>query len=203
MPLTRKALKAMGVDEEKIEQIIDLHTETTDALKAERDNYKADAEKLQSVQRELDQANETLAKHGKGEVIAKSEYEKILNEFNDYKAQVTAAETKHAKERAYREMLKANNVSEKRIDSIVKVANLEDFELDKDGNVKDAEKHHEKIKAEWSDFIVGTKTVGANTATPPATANAQTLSKSEIMKIKDTTERQQAWANFITQQKGE
>ena len=129
MPLTRKALKAMGVDEEKIEQIIDLHTETTDALKAERDNYKADAEKLQSVQRELDQANETLAKHGKGEVIAKSEYEKILNEFNDYKAQVTATETKHAKERAYREMLKANNVSEKRIDSIVKVANLEDFEL--------------------------------------------------------------------------
>ena len=203
MPLTRKALKAMGVDEEKIEQIIDLHTETTDALKAERDNYKADAEKLQSVQRELDQANETLAKHGKGEVIAKSEYEKILNEFNDYKAQVTAAETKHAKERAYREMLKANNVSEKRIDSIVKVANLEDFELDKDGNVKDAEKHHEKIKVEWSDFIVGTKTVGANTATPPATTNAQTLSKSEIMKIKDTTERQQAWANFITQQKGE
>lgn len=203
MPLTRKALKAMGVDEEKIEQIIDLHTETTDALKAERDNYKADAEKLQSVQRELDQANETLAKHGKGEVIAKSEYEKILNEFNDYKAQVTATETKHAKERAYREMLKANNVSEKRIDSIVKVANLEDFELDKDGNVKDAEKHHEKIKAEWSDFIVGTKTIGANTPTPPATTNAQTLSKSEIMKIKDTTERQQAWANFITQQKGE
>lgn len=203
MPLTRKALKAMGVDEEKIEQIIDLHTETTDALKAERDNYKADAEKLQSVQRELDQANETLAKHGKGEVIAKSEYEKILNEFNDYKAQVTAAETKHAKERAYREMLKANNVSEKRIDSIVKVANLEDFELDKDGNVKDAEKHHEKIKVEWSDFIVGTKTIGANTPTPPATTNAQTLSKSEIMKIKDTTERQQAWANFITQQKGE
>ena len=102
MPLTRKALKAMGVDEEKIEQIIDLHTETTDALKAERDNYKTDAEKLQSVQRELDQANETLAKHGKGEVIAKSEYEKILNEFNDYKAQVTATETKHAKERACR-----------------------------------------------------------------------------------------------------
>lgn len=50
MSLTRKMLKAMGIEEEKIEQIIEAHTETVDALKA----YKEDADKLKNVQRELD-----------------------------------------------------------------------------------------------------------------------------------------------------
>ena len=35
MALTRRALKAMGIDEEKIDEIIALHTETVDGLKAE------------------------------------------------------------------------------------------------------------------------------------------------------------------------
>jgi hypothetical protein len=53
MALTRKFLKAMGIEEEKIEQIIDAHTETVNALKEERDNFKADAEKLPNVQKQL------------------------------------------------------------------------------------------------------------------------------------------------------
>ena len=35
----------MGIEEEKIDQIIDAHSETVDALKAERDGYKEDAAK--------------------------------------------------------------------------------------------------------------------------------------------------------------
>jgi hypothetical protein len=37
MALTRKMLKAMGIEEEKIEQIIEAHAETVDGLK-EDDN---------------------------------------------------------------------------------------------------------------------------------------------------------------------
>ena len=40
MALTRKMLKAMGIEEEKIDQIIEAHTETVDALKADRDKLK-------------------------------------------------------------------------------------------------------------------------------------------------------------------
>ena len=43
MALTRKMLKAMGIEDEKIDQIIEAHTETVDALKVERDQYKEDA----------------------------------------------------------------------------------------------------------------------------------------------------------------
>ena len=43
MSLTRKMLKAMGIEEEKIDQIIEAHSETVDSLKADRDTYKEDA----------------------------------------------------------------------------------------------------------------------------------------------------------------
>ena len=48
-------LKAMNIEEEKIDQIIDAHSETVDALKAERDGFKEDAAKLAAVQKELDE----------------------------------------------------------------------------------------------------------------------------------------------------
>ena len=43
MALTRKMLKAMGIEDEKIDQIIEAHTETTDPLTRERDVYSLDA----------------------------------------------------------------------------------------------------------------------------------------------------------------
>ena len=54
MSLTRKMLKAMGIEDEKIDTIIEAHTETVDALKKERDGYKESADKLADVQKELD-----------------------------------------------------------------------------------------------------------------------------------------------------
>ena len=62
MALTRKFLKAMGIEEEKIEEIISAHSETVTGLKEEAEKYKADAEKLPSVQAALDKANETVSK---------------------------------------------------------------------------------------------------------------------------------------------
>ena len=56
MALTRKMLKAMGIEEEKIDEIIEAHTEVVDSLKKERDTYKEDADKLTDVQKKLDDA---------------------------------------------------------------------------------------------------------------------------------------------------
>ena len=38
----------MGIEADKIDEIIDAHTEVTTSLKQERDSYKADAEKYQA-----------------------------------------------------------------------------------------------------------------------------------------------------------
>ena len=167
MAMTRKFLKAMGIEDEKIEQIIEAHTETVNALKEERDAFKADAEKLPSVQKELNELKEAT-KNGGEETVLKSEYDKIKKEYDDYKADISAKETKSAKEHAYRELLKAAGISEKRIDAVLKVSNIDGIELDKDGKIKDADKHTETVKTEWADFIETTTTKGANTTNPPA-----------------------------------
>ena len=46
MGLTRKMLEAMGIENDKIESIIEAHSETVTALKAEREHYKEVAESV-------------------------------------------------------------------------------------------------------------------------------------------------------------
>ena len=54
MALTRKLLKGMGLTDEQVDTIIEAHTDTVDGLKADIGKYKADAEKLPGIQKELD-----------------------------------------------------------------------------------------------------------------------------------------------------
>jgi hypothetical protein len=179
MSLTRKMLKAMGIDEEKIDQIIEAHTETVDGFKEKVNDYKDKAEKYDGVKKELDELKE-------GGDDWQKKYEKEHSDFEAYKNDVIAKETKRTKEHAICELLKGAGVSEKRLDSVLKVTNFDDFELDKDGKIKDADKHTETVKTEWADFIETTTTQGANTATPPANnGKGTTETKEEIMAIKD------------------
>lgn len=51
MALTRKFLKAMGIEDEKIDQIIDAHTETVDGLKEKLRAAEDDSKTLKEVQK--------------------------------------------------------------------------------------------------------------------------------------------------------
>lgn len=169
-------LKAMEIDAEKIDEIIDAHTETTDALKKERDGYKADAEKLPDVQKQLDE----LQKSKGADDSYKEKYEKEHKDFEEYKKGVQAEKTKANKTAAYKALLKKAGVSDKRIDAVLKVTEIDSIELDDKGEVKDADKAVDKIKEEWSDFIVKTEEQGAGTENPPSGAGAgggKTLSR--------------------------
>ena len=46
MALTRKGLKAMGLTDEQVDSVIELHTETINGLTTQRDEYKVAADKL-------------------------------------------------------------------------------------------------------------------------------------------------------------
>ena len=127
------------------------------------------------------------------------EYKALKKSFEDYKAGIDAEKTHSAKETAYRELLKAAGVSDKRISAVVKVTDIDGIELDKDGKIKDADKHTETVKTEWADFIETTTTKGANTANPPANGGGTKMPKAEIYKKDDkgryvlsTEERQKA-----------
>ena len=195
MGFSRKMLKAMNIEEDKIEQIIDAHSETVDALKAERDAYKEDAAKLAAVQKELDELK------AKGDDGYKAKYEAEKAAHDALKADIAAKETKKAKTDAYRELLKGANIDEKRIATILRAEapTIDKIELDADGKIKNAEQYTESIKSDWADFIVTQSAKGTNTATPPANGGAaSTKTKEDILKIKDAGERQKAIAENPT-----
>ena len=195
MAFTRKMLKAMGIEEEKIDQIIDAHSETVDAVKADRDAYKEDAAKLAAVQKELDELK------AKGDDGYKAKYEAEKAAHDALKADIAAKETKKAKTDAYRELLKGANIDEKRIATILRAEapTIDKIELDADGKIKNAEQYTESIKSDWADFIVTQSAEGTNTATPPANGGtATTKTKEDILKIKDAGERQKAIAENPT-----
>lgn len=184
MALTRKMLKGMGLTEEQIDTIIEAHTDTVNALKDERDQYKENAEKLPGVQKELDDLKK---KAGEG---FEQKYKDLQKEYEDYKKEQQDKANRAAVSDAYKEMLKEAGVSEKRIPAVMRVADLSGVKLDKDGNIKDKDKLVESVKEEWSDFIQAKGAKGADTKTPPDN-NGGTLTKDDILKIKDAGERQQ------------
>jgi Ni,Fe-hydrogenase I large subunit len=167
----------MGIEGDKVEQIIGAHTDTVNGLKEELDQYKDNADKLAKVQKDLDKANKKLEKYEADDSESpykkqyedmKAEYDKLKGEFDKYKADVDAKAQLAKKSNAYKTLLKETGVSEKRLDSILKVTNLDEVELDDDGNIKDKDKLKEEIKKEWSDFIATKREEGAGTPNPPA-----------------------------------
>ncbi len=193
MAFTRKFLAALGIEEAKVDEIIAAHTEVTDALKAERDKLKEDAGKYAAAQAELDRITAEAAKNG-GKNPFEVKYNALKEEFDKHKADVAAKEAKAKKESAYRAILKAAGVSEKRIDAVLKVSDIDSIELDTDGKVKGEEKLLEAIKKEWADFIPTTTQTGVSEKNPPASSGGKAMTKDDILKIEDAAARQKAIA---------
>lgn len=195
MALTRKMLKAMGIEEEKIDQIIEAHSETVDSLKADRDNYKKDADQLKSVREELDELK------AKGDDGWKEKHDKLKGDFDTYKKDVEAKEAHSKKVEAYKTVLKDAGLSEKGIEKAIKYAEWDKIELEADGKLKGASDHIKSVKEEWAEYVTTTTTTGVKTPTPPANGGGDKLTKEDIYKKDDkgryvmsTAERQKALA---------
>lgn len=189
MAFTRKFLSALGIEEDKVEEIITAHTEVTDALKEERDKYKKDAEELPKVQAQL---NDALKK---GDDAYKEKYEKEHKAFEDYKKEQDAEALQRKKKSAYKEILKEAGIQDKRIDAVLKVSGdvINKIELDDDGKVKGADELTKAAAKEWPEFIAKEETRGTDTQSHEG-ATGSGVSKADIMKIKDAAERQKAIA---------
>ena len=195
MSLSRKFLSAMGIESDKIDEIITAHRETVDALKEERDSYKADAEQLTSIKTELESYKEKVSKYDKDAWETKynemkAAKEKVEKDFNDFKTDTQAKETKANKRNAYRSLLKDVGVVEKSLDAVLKVTDLDSIELDEKGAIKNADELKNTVKNEWAEFIGTNSEQGANTPHPPANNGGNSMTKEQIMAVKDRNERQ-------------
>lgn len=195
MSLSRKFLKARELEPDLIDEIIERHAEAIDALKAERDEYKARAEKLEIVQKELDKLKAEM----QNDDPYKAKYEKEHSDFEAFKKEIASKNLVEKKSEAYKELLKAANIDAKHFDSILNVTKFDDLELDEDGKIKDADKAVESIKDKYSSFIFKEGTIGAGTETPPANIGGKTLTKADIYRrdehgryVLSSAERQKA-----------
>ena len=194
MALTRRLLKGMGLTDEQMDTIIEAHTDTVDGLKADLAKYKTDAEQLPKVQRELD----TLKAAGDGGYQEK--YEKVKKDFDDYKTEVSAKETKAAKEKAVRAYYESKGITGKSLDIAIRGSGAEIDALELDGDkIKDTSALDELVKGTFSGLVSTTQTRGASTSNPPANNSGVSMTKADIYKKDDhgryvlsAAERQQA-----------
>lgn len=205
MALTRKFLSALGIEAEKIDEIIGAHTDTIEGLKDELAKVKADAAKLPEVQKELE---DLKAKPDDG---WKDKYDAARKELAEYKDSVAKEKALAAKKAAYQELCKDAGLSENGIAKAVKYADFDSVELDDAGKIKDGKSLIKSIREEWPEHIVKDSTSGAKTATPPGGGSAGLKSREEIYKkdehgrfVLDAAQRQQALSEIIAaeQQKG-
>lgn len=182
-------LKAMGIEEEKIDQIIEAHTETVDALKESRDTYKADAEKLPNVQKELDELR------AKGDDGWKEKHDKVKKDFEDYKNEIVTKEAKVAKEKAVRAYFESKNIVGKNLELAMRgsVKEVEGLELDGD-KIKDTSVLDGLVSGDFSALVTTTSVKGASTANPPANNGNGQMTKEQILAISDRAKRREMMA---------
>lgn len=193
----KEILSKAGVDSEHmkdaVNEIIEGHTTSIEALREERDSYKEKAQKVEDLEKQLEKAQKDLkeATSDEAEEKYKTKYEMLKDEFKEFKKSIEEKATKENKAKAYREILKEAGISDKRIESVLKVSDVDTIEFDDDGNIKDKDELLKGIKEEWSDFIQTADVKGADTDNPPEnTGGGKKLTKDDIMKVKDTSERQ-------------
>ena len=194
MALTRRALKAMGIDEEKVEEIIAMHTETVEGLKADIAKYKEDAEKLPTVQKELD------ALKAAGDGGLQERFDALKREYDEFKGEVTAKEAKTAKESAVRAYYESKGITGKALDIAMRGSAQEIDAIEMDGDkIKDSSALDNLVSGVFSGLVSRVEVQGASTSNPPANNSGVSMTKADIYKKDDhgryvlsAAERQQA-----------
>lgn len=185
MALTRKMLRGMGLTDEQVDTIIEAHTETLEGLKDEAGRAKELEKQVKDLQGQIEAS--------KGSKDWKAEYDKVKTDFDAYKKDVADKAADEAKVKEVRRLAKEAGLSEAGIEKAAKYTDRKSMELGEDGKAKDAAAIVKSLREEWPEHIVKATTKTPDVRTPP-TGGKVSLTKDEIMAIKDTKERQQAIA---------
>lgn len=187
MALTRKLLKGMGLTDEQVDTIIEAHTDTVDGLKADVTRYKADAEKLPGVQKQLDDLKAA------GDGGYKEKYEKEHSAFEAFKTDITAKESKAAKERAVRAYFESKNITGANLDLAMRGCGEEMSALELDGEkIKDTKSLDALVDGTYKSLV--SKPAVRLDMGARLNEGGKPMTKDAIMKITDRTERRAAIA---------
>ena len=178
MALTRKLLKGMGLTDEQVDTIIEAHTDTVDGLKEQVKTYKADAEKLPNVQKELDDLKAA------GDGGFKEKFEKEHSDFENFKKTIQEKEAKAAKESAAKAFFESKGITGNSLEIAMRGSSAEIAALDLDGEkIKDSSALDALVNGTFKALVSTTTTKGANIPNPPVTAPNKAYSADDIRKM--------------------
>ena len=160
MSITRKALVAMGIENEKAEQLLDMHLETVNGLKEVITSLKTENERIPTLSDELKQLKALKEQSDDYKV----KYESEKSEFENIE------KTDEAKKKAYRDLLEKNNIRKDKIDLIMRTVKISDLNLQEDNTLENSEELNKSILKDWSDFVEHTAVKGTNAANPPVSS---------------------------------
>ena len=171
-------------------RLIALHLGVVDPLKDQLQTYKADAEKLPGVQKELSDLKAA------GDGGYKEKYEAEAAAHKTYREQVEAEKTNAVKSTAVRAALKAAGVNRDEFaELLLGKVDLSKVELDGDA-VKDTASLIDPLKASYAGCFGTVSDKGTPPANPPA-GGGKGMTKADILAIEDTSARQEAIANNL------
>lgn len=173
---------------EEIEnRLVALHLGVVDPLKDDLTKYKADAEKLPSVQKELDDLKAA------GDGGYKEKYENEHSAFEAFKTDITAKESKAAKEKAVRAYFESKNITGANLDLAMRGCGEEMAALELDGEkIKDTKSLDALVDGAYKG-LVSKQTVRVDTGAR-FNGGGKPMTKDEIMQITDRAERRAAIA---------
>lgn len=173
---------------EEIEnRLVALHLGVVDPLKDELTKYKADAEKLPGVQKELDDLKAA------GDGGYKEKYEKEHSAFETYKSTVTAKESKAAKEKAVRAYFESKNITGANLDLAMRGCGEEMAALELDGEkIKDTTSLDALVDGTYKGLV--SKSHVRVDMGGRLNDGGKPMTKDEVMQITDRAERRAAIA---------
>lgn len=173
MALTRSLLKALGLNDEQINSIVEAHTDTIAGL---RDSLKAAEEKAKRFD---DVEKELNALKSKGTEDYKAKYEAEHTAFENYKSDVTAKAEKAAKEKAVSTYYESKNITGKNLSIAMRgsKAEIDGIELDENGKIKDTSVFDMLINGDFAGLVSTERTEGADTKNPPTNTGGDTFDK--------------------------
>lgn len=186
MAFTRKFLSAMGVEADKIEEIMTAHIEVVEHFKSQLDETKSLSDELDTLKtanadltKQLKDATDKITAYEKEDY--KGKYESEKTEHDKLKADVAGKETLAKTNSAIEAVLRETKFSDEATKLILRKGNYQaETELDKDGNVKDKEALLKKVQSDFSMLYPKETVTSSTTDNPPLNGGGNAFEKMSL-----------------------
>lgn len=168
-------------------QLIALHLGVVDPLKDQIAQYNADADKMQDVQKELDDLK------AKGDDGWKEKHDNVKKEFDDYKKEQTDKETREAKTKAAKAYFEGKGIEGSNLNLALRSCGNEIDALELDGDkIKDTAALDNLVSGDLAGLVNKAGTSFRIDMGGKLTSAGKKITKEEILSIKDGSARRKA-----------